>query len=153
MTNNYKHFRYESFTIQVSYEVLKVWSEYEQINSSDTEACGVMIGGYNKLAKTIFIEKCTRPLKNDIRKKYSFLLKDSGHQKAVNEAFNSADECLFYLGTWHTHPQPTPLASLTDKKDWQECIKRNNSLPVFVFAIIGTKNIFFFAREGSLDDK
>lgn len=148
MSNKYKLFEFEEFKIHVAHEVLSIWNEMKQNKHSKKEACGVIIGGYDQSTKTIFIEECTRPMKNDDRKKYSFTLKDRGHQKAVNDAFASSQGKTFYLGIWHTHPEASPSPSISDKNDWQKCIKRNSSIPVFTFVIVGTKNIYFFAGQG-----
>ncbi len=128
--------------IVVSSVVLDIWKNYRQTVWSDKEACGVLIGGYNSRKKQIVVDSCTTPMEADIRRRFSFILKDKGHQRAVDKAFSESKGVSFYLGTWHSHPTKRPKPSQKDLNDWEKCIARNPQIPCFLFAIVGTKTTY-----------
>lgn len=127
--------------IEVSNQVWSIWNKYRQNSIWAKEACGILIGGYDKQNKVIYVEQCTKPLRGDRRRRKSYTIRDHGHQKIVDEVYLKSGGTSFYLGTWHTHPEPDPSPSAIDQADWQKCINRNLNIPVLLFVIVGTKSI------------
>lgn len=144
--SEYKIFGSHILKVEISSEVWKIWNKYRQTNLFKREACGVLIGGFDQKNKTIVIEKCTEPMKADIRHRSSFTLRDGGHQKTVDKAFEQSAGRFFYLGTWHTHPDAYPSPSFIDEEDWRDCMARNFEIPCFLFAIVGTKSVSLFPK-------
>ncbi len=142
--NNYVILNNADTKIVISDNVWSVWNKYRQSSFFKKEACGVLIGGYDAESHSIFIEQCTEPMNKDRRFRSSFTLKDPGHQKTVDIAFDNSGGQSFYLGTWHTHPEHHPSPSPLDQKDWNACMKRNPEIPYFVFAIVGTGIVTLF---------
>jgi integrative and conjugative element protein (TIGR02256 family) len=126
----------------ISPQIIDIWHKYRQCSTHDKEACGVLIGGFDQQEKRIIVEDCTQPMKGDFRKFFSFLLRDIGHQCAVDKAFAKSRRTSFYLGTWHTHPEKNPTPSKGDLTDWKNCMDRNPLIPSFLFAIVGTEFVF-----------
>lgn len=134
--------------VEVSPSVLKIWDSYKQDGIFSKEACGVLIGTYLKKQNLIKITNCTMPLPLDKRNRYTFVLKDPGHQKAVDQARFHSNGQRNYIGTWHTHPEIHPRPSYEDKKDWKQVIARNPNLSQFAFVIVGTESISVFPKKG-----
>lgn len=146
--NNFRVFVDKDIKVEIAPKVIETWEAFRQDSMFSTEACGVLIGSYHQDKNTIRIMQCTEPLPRDQRTRYSFTLKDKGHQKVVDAAFRHSDGERNYIGTWHTHPERRPRPSCVDKKDWKEVIKRNPDMVQFVFVIVGTESISFFPKKG-----
>lgn len=137
-----------SIKIEIASSVLQVWEYYKQDGLFSREACGILIGTFLEKQNLLKITNCTKPLPLDERSKYSFVLKDSGHQKAVDQARFHSDGQRNYIGTWHTHPERHPKPSYEDKQDWKKVVDRNPNLSQFVFVIVGTESVSVFPKKG-----
>lgn len=135
------------YVVHISDSVNSIWTQFKQIKPHQKESCGVLIGSFDYVKQEVTVEACTTPLKQDISRKFSFTLKDPGHQRVVDSFFQMSDGESFYLGTWHTHPEDNPRPSHTDLMDWQNCVNRNPHIPVFLFVIIGVKNNYLEVRK------
>jgi len=134
--------------ISVDQSVWEIWQNSRQVCPSASEAFGVIIGSYEKVAEACKIERVTMPGKRDIQSRSRFVLQDPCHQKAVDLAFHQSDGCLGYLGTWHTHPVAIPTPSMVDIKDWLACCKRNPDRQLY-FVIVGTNNTCVYIKHGT----
>ncbi|WP_419783654.1 Mov34/MPN/PAD-1 family protein [Maridesulfovibrio sp.] len=134
--------------IVVSSDVWDVWSQHIQYNTKDSEACGIIVGGYYPKSKKVILELCTPPKKKDKRKRFGFVLQDRSHQKILNRIHKESDGKSFYLGTWHTHPEKQPSPSQMDLTDWGKCVSRNRHSPVYVFSIIGIESVSIYTYRG-----
>ena len=65
-------------------------------------------------------------------------MQDPFHQKAIDKAFKKSSGEMGYIGTWHTHPQNSPIPSGIDINDWANCIERNLDR-LLLFVIVGRK--------------
>lgn len=144
--NEYEIIGCNNLNIVIDNAVWKIWNKFRQKSMFSKEACGVLIGGFEYETKTVFIQECTEPMRDDRRRRTSFTLRDDGHQKAVDNAFQRSEGQCFYLGTWHTHPESYPSPSYLDEQDWRDCMSRNPEIPGFLFAIIGTKSASLFPK-------
>lgn len=130
-------------TIDIDDDVISILTSFCQRSASDKEACGVLIGGYDKKSGVYIISEVTTPLAYDIRSRTSFKMLDMGHQTAVDKAFKDSEGRHIYLGTWHSHPEAHPSPSLTDIEDWKKCLLRNKGRNLF-FVIVGLESLRVF---------
>lgn len=126
-------------------EVAGVWHGHRQTEVTETESFGVLIGTTSVDRRETWIEAVTTPLPRDRCSRYSFALRDPGHQQAVSRKFASSDGRAIYLGTWHTHPEPVPNPSDIDRKDWVACQRANRGRPL-AFVLVGTDVVRVFVR-------
>ena len=145
--NNYgTSFSGIGITIHFSDVVWNKWNENRQINSTDHECFGVLIGSCSIDLDEYWIESITTPFSQDNSSRFSFRLNDNKHQETVNQQFDSANGEQIYLGTWHTHPESHPTPSSIDTEDWQLCKKRNSGRRLF-FVIVGTSETCVYSHQ------
>ncbi|UOH74194.1 Mov34/MPN/PAD-1 family protein [Acinetobacter schindleri] len=140
MRDDYLHISFHNLDLSISKSAYDLWLKYRQINQYDIEACGVLIGTKDSVSNHYWIESVTVPMPKDIRRRYSFIMKDPKHQQTVDRAYIDSNGTSVYLGTWHSHPQAVPVPSHIDYQDWQSCLKRNPDRNLF-FIIIGLEQI------------
>ena len=131
--------------VTVSEEVVRVWHARRQTEASAAESFGVLMGTTSVDRREIWIEAVTTPLPRDRRSRYSFALRDPGHQRAACRIFASSDGRAIYLGTWHSHPEPVPKPSDIDRNDWVTCLRANRGRPL-AFVLVGTEAVCVFVR-------
>ncbi|GAC13227.1 Mov34/MPN/PAD-1 family protein [Aliiglaciecola lipolytica] len=129
--------------VHVPLELLNIWRDNRQLDKDSYEAFGALIGSQSECASEFWLNTCTLPQKQDSATRTSFNLRASHHQRVVDSYFKSSKGTLGYVGTWHTHPQHTPIPSNVDISDWRECIKRNPDRRL-LFVIIGQVNMCIF---------
>ena len=129
----------------MSDEVAGVWDAHRQTAADATESFGVLMGTTSVDRREIWIERVTTPMARDRRARFSFALRDLGHQRAVHEMFASSGGRAIYLGTWHTHAEPHPTPSAIDRDDWAACLRANQGRPL-AFVLVGTEKIRVFVR-------
>ena len=132
--------------VTVSEEVVRVWHAHRQTEATAAESFGVLMGTTSVDRREIWIEAVTTPLRRDRRSRYSFALRDAGHQRAACRMFASSDGRAIYLGTWHTHPEPVPKPSDIDRNDWVTCLRANRGRQL-AFVIVGTEEVRVFVRS------
>lgn len=134
--------------IEIAPDVLDIWANHRQLDKKSTEACGVILGSFSEIENTLFIQSCTTPGLQDIRTRYSFKMSDQKHQKAIDNSFEESNSKIFYLGTWHTHPEAFPTPSSQDLREWSKIQTTNKDrIPIFLFAIIGFEQISLYPFE------
>ena len=131
--------------VTVCHEVAGIWHGHRQTAASAAESFGVLMGTTSVDRREIWIEAVTTPMTRDRRSRFSFALRDLGHQRAVCETFESSGANGIHLGTWHTHPEPVPTPSRIDRKDWAACLRANRGRPL-AFVLVGTKADRVFVR-------
>lgn len=135
------------FTIQISQNLNNTFHYFRQSTIDAHEAFGVLIGYKTIDEKYYNLTNLTTPQKNDVHTRNSFKLLDPRHQQEVDAFFEQSNGRLGYLGTWHTHPEKNPFASIVDLEDWNSCITRNNDRKLF-FIIIGIeKRVLYFRKN------
>ena len=126
-------------------KVAGVWHAHRQMAADATESFGVLMGTTSVDRRDIWIESVTTPMAQDRRTRFSFALRDPGHQWAVCGKFTCSGGRAIYLGTWHTHPEPVPTPSRMDRGDWAACLRTNPGRPL-AFVLVGTDQIRTFVR-------
>ena len=143
MVDDVRSFRGHGRQVHVSDEVVGVWRAQRQTDPDSAESFGVLIGTTSVDRQEIWIERVTTPMSFDHRTRFSFLLRDPGHQQAVCGMFACSGGQAIYLGTWHTHPEPVPKPSRIDRNDWTACLRANRERPL-AFALVGTEQVRVF---------
>ena len=131
--------------VHVSDEVASVWHAHRQTRWDSAESFGVLMGTTSVDRREIWIERVTTPMAHDRRTRFSFALRDPGHQRMVCGTFTCSGGRVIYLGTWHTHPEPVPTPSGIDRNDWASCVRANRRRPL-AFVLVGTDKVRVFAR-------
>ena len=131
--------------VHVSDEVAGVWHAHRQTEADTTESFGVLMGTTSVDRREIWIESVTTPMARDRRTRFSFALRDPGHQRAVCGKFACSGGRAIYLGTWHTHPEPVPTPSGIDRDDWAACLRANPGRTLG-FVLVGTDQVCVFVR-------
>lgn len=132
--------------VTVNDEVAAVWRANRQTAPDEAESFGVLIGTTSVDRQEIGIERVTAPMPQDRRTRFSFALRDPGHQQAVCAQFGASGGRSIYLGTWHTHPEPVPKPSRIDRRDWRRRLRANRGRPL-VFVLVGTVQVRVFVRR------
>lgn len=122
--------------------------KYVQTDSSQSEACGVLIGSTSVDFEEVYIESITEPLPKDRRGRACFFLRDKGHQKFVDRVFKESRGTKRLVGAWHTHPEKNPSPSSADYRGWNRLIKHNPDFAPLVFIIVGTREVAMFMKKG-----
>lgn len=131
--------------VYVSDEVASVWYTRRQTAPSAAESFGVLIGTTSVDRREIWIERVTTPMAQDRHTRFSFALRDPGHQETVCRMFTCSGGRAIYLGTWHTHPEQVPTPSQIDRTDWIACLQANRQRPL-AFVLVGTDEVRVFVR-------
>ncbi len=128
--------------VHVMKNVLEKWNKHRQNDTIKPEACGIIIGYSDMDNMRVWICDISEPGEKDIRKRTYFKIRDAIHLMLLKKHYTQTNGQLNFIGTWHSHPEDSPIPSYDDKDGWDKNIAVNPSLPVFVFAIIGTKTDF-----------
>lgn len=116
---------------------------YRQTERDMPEAAGLVIGLY-KADSEIWLDSLTLPKDGDKRLRSYFKLDAPAHQQDVDDAYESSDQILGYVGTWHTHPEPIPSPSGVDRQDWKEHESDNPDRPL-VFIVVGIEKVSVYS--------
>lgn len=136
----------ENTRIHVSEELLGIWRDKRQLDKNSHEAFGVLIGSQSECESEFWLETCTLPQSQDSATRTSFNLRASQHQIVVDSYYESSNGTLGYVGTWHTHPEQSPIPSHVDIADWRKCIERNPDRAL-LFVIVGQLDMCIFRES------
>lgn len=95
--------------IVLSSAVLNRLHRHRQLHFWSREAGGQLFGAVS--GATVEIVKCSGPYLGDHRTRYSYR---SDAIRAQSVISREAKAGLYYVGEWHTHPEPIPTASTMD---------------------------------------
>lgn len=115
---------------------------YAQLERRHHEAGGVLLGRYILDAHDVVVDQITEPTKRDLRSRFGFMRRKEGHQERTMQAWKASRGTCHYLGEWHTHPEPIPVASAVDCAGWKRLVARYQHDPdPLYFVIVGTTTI------------
>ncbi len=97
------------------------------------ESGGLIVGYEHQRTGNISLEAVSTPCNNDIRTRVRFEMRDPQHKSFLLKAKKKKS---YYMGAWHTHPQPIPVPSNTDWEDWKETLKLDKTGCRYVFFVI-----------------
>lgn len=142
MRAEYVFQRHGEGTLKFSRAAMEQIRPFTQDCRSKPEAGGVLLGRFIKGTDDIVVDRVTVPMQGDRRSRFGFFRNPTPHQVAIDEAWIQSDHTCNYLGGWHTHPEPCPVPSRRDTRDWKRALRRevfdSRSL---LFAILGTEEL------------
>ena len=104
-----------------------------------SEIGGIVAGAFDTKEMCLRITDLSSPFPGDVKKRYRFLRKSTGHQELMDELWKKSGQTKAYLGEWHTHDQDIPIPSFVDKQTWKRISRRDNNFDQCCFIIIGRK--------------
>ncbi len=134
-------FKHEGKNIEFKKEVMETFNRYCQVEPDQHEAGGILLG--RVFPNKISIEQVSEPAREDESGRYFFFRNVERAQKIINSAWESSNGELIYLGEWHTHPEPMPSPSSTDRTLIRNMLRDSKMRIDFLFmVIIGQKGIY-----------
>ena len=94
------------------------------------EVGGILLG--LRRGDHLHITYATTPGPKDRSSRLQFSRSDRSHRFAAVRRWVMSGFKVDWIGEWHTHPQHTPIPSLTDIQTWQEQIKRRQAPMVYI---------------------
>lgn len=109
-----------------------------QTESGDSETGGILLGRFVAGSKDIIIDQATDPSDSDRRSRFFFYRARRPAQVKVDQAWESSNGTLNYLGEWHTHPEDDPTPSCIDRRNWRRVARRSSyEQSMLLFVIVG----------------
>jgi len=115
--------------------------QYKQLNRYDKEAGGILIGRILLENENFIVDDVTEPMKQDIRTRISYKRAPYGHQEYFDQKWAESQGRCFYLGEWHTHPEPVPNPSYVDIHGWKRIMTLEHEVEALFFIIIGQRQL------------
>ncbi|THE13455.1 ribosomal-processing cysteine protease Prp [Bacillus timonensis] len=115
-------------------EVTKVFDKYKQLNHTQHESGGILLGKvYNDL---FIIDQISEPSIEDKSGRFYFVRNVERAQKIVEQAWKESKGERIYLGEWHSHPEDVPTPSRDDKILLKNMLKHSRMEIDFLFMVI-----------------
>ena len=137
--------------VRISSSLLTRLRSYRQLTPSAPEAGGVLIGMYLNSGGALLINELTPLQQTDKQGRHAYY-RSKSHHALVRGLWKKSKHHSTYVGLWHSHPEPVPTFSPTDKTDWLNAINHSkyegNKLFFFIVgqthvrAWLGTKKRF-----------
>ncbi|MFT4850182.1 MAG: integrative and conjugative element protein (TIGR02256 family) [Sediminicola sp.] len=127
--------------IRIATPLILKLSNYCQLKNNQPESGGVLIGKHLNTNGSLLIDNFTPPQPTDKQERCLYYRSEE-HSKIVKNVWQESNKHSTYVGLWHTHPEPIPSFSLTDRKDWSNAL--NNSRyegDKLFFIIVGQTHI------------
>lgn len=114
---------------------------FTQDKPEKLEAGGVLLGRHIQGAADVVVDCVTTPMLGDLRGRFSFFREEKQHQRVIDSCWQATQGTCTYLGEWHTHPEPIPIASRVDLSNWRRKLMHDHFNCFLFFVIVGTKQI------------
>jgi len=119
--------------------VLDLLRSERQDSPDKPESGGVLLGSLSSESCAVFIENLSRPMEPDRQSRFGFF-RSHRHNEVAASYWKKREETGTYLGLWHTHPEPIPTPSSTDRADWGKALKKDRYFSnCLFFLIVGTE--------------
>jgi integrative and conjugative element protein (TIGR02256 family) len=129
----------KDFILEFDNNALNELKKYQQKNG-ELESGGILLGEIYLQSSKVIIKEIIVSKKA----KRSFLgvnIDKKEMQIELEKKRIESDYTLYYIGDWHTHPEPFPTSSMIDRLSYNKIIKKAKILTNFiVFVIIGNHN-------------
>ena len=112
---------------------------YLQTSSAIPESCGYIFGYKDSKTGNITLSCVSTPKEKDVRRRCFCTLRDILHRDFLVNQFKEQN---YYMGTWHTHPQSTPVPSSIDIDEWKKTLKYDKTGCEFAFFLIAGTSDF-----------
>lgn len=120
-------------TLTFADAVLAHFKRHRQVRASQAEAGGQLFASIAGSAVTVQI--ATGPRRSDRRSPTAYVPSRRAENKEIARMFGRG---LHYVGDWHTHREPRPVASHLDAQSIHEIFRRSrHQLAGMVIAIVG----------------
>lgn len=119
--------------VDVLTPVLDEIFKWIQTGDSAPESGGYIVGYQHDKTGHISLEAVSHPFAFDRKNRIHFDIRDPRHNLFLRRAMRHKS---YYMGVWHTHPQPDPLPSSVDWDDWNATIQSDKTGSQYVFFII-----------------
>ena len=107
--------------------------KWRQLRFWQAEAGGLLFARLS--ADEVLVELATGPRRTDRRGRWSYHPDRAAEQREIDERHPQG---LYFVGTWHSHPEPIPRPSGVDLHSLAESFRLStHHLNAFVLAIIG----------------
>lgn len=125
--------------VKLSAEANQIFEAHIQ-RGTRREAGGVLLGRWLRGSGDVVVDLATSPMSGDRRGRFSFYRDDRAHQRLIDDAHHQTKGTCGYLGEWHTHPEPDPVPSSVDRRDWSRRLERDVvDVSALFFLIVGTE--------------
>ncbi len=121
-----------------SKSVLRLFYHHRQLENTDTESGGVLLGYYR--GKHFDVKFISQPQEEDSQLPLLFERNSAYHCELALKLWKKSKGKVFYLGEWHTHYQDSPQPSMLDINEWLK-IWRIVQRPL-LFVIVGIQSIW-----------
>lgn len=126
--------------LHFSKSTVNCFSQYVQVNESDCEAGGLLLGSVH--GSNMIIEQATMPTAWDKRLRYLFERMPFGHEVIALTRWTESQGTIRYLGEWHTHPEDVPKPSSLDRIEWNRLSSKRKDHRPMLAVIVGRKNLY-----------
>lgn len=126
--------------LHLSESALDAFAKHIQVNDTDTEAGGLLLGSVH--GTNILIEQATIPTKWDKRLRYLFERLPYGHEAIALTQWTESRGTIRYLGEWHTHPENDPSPSGIDRYEWNILASKRLDKRPLLAMIVGRKSLY-----------
>jgi integrative and conjugative element protein (TIGR02256 family) len=120
----------------------KIFDSHRQY-SNMPESGGILLGRIYDDKREVLIERASVPNSRDRSGHTFFDRSDEAAQEIIDAAWSESGGELIYLGEWHTHPEPFPTPSSTDRRMIANLLRHARLETDFLItAIIGQKGLW-----------
>ena len=142
-----RKFKSKVLNLNISDDVLSVFSDYVQDKKKKNESGGILLGQIKD--NTIYLIKASVPNPFDKQSRYSFERNKEIAQIIVDHEFINSSNKTIYIGEWHTHPEDYPTPSDPDKRMIMNQLKLSKYIEPNLFIIIqGIKDLYVGIYDG-----
>lgn len=121
-------------------KLLETLHKYKQLNKSDTEAAGVLIGLWRQSQDNgrptgplnAELIDCSEPQPDDKRTRTGVIRQAIHHIMKPLLAWKNTKGIQTYMGEWHTHPETIPRPSSEDFRQWSKNLRNRQCILIII---------------------
>lgn len=126
----------DGITLRIAQSVMNEISSLIASRGLNTESGGILLGTQASDAQRFEITMASMPSVLDVSRRYSFLRRMSPANKLIANSWDNSTGTVNYLGEWHTHNEPNPTPSATDRSLMLQVVKDGSCLLDRAFMLI-----------------
>ena len=133
-----------NYTVYIEDDVLEKLRSFRQTDNNSHESGGILLGKRIKNKNIYYIVDLSKPNKYDSSSRFGFVRNAKAAQRYIKKAWKNSDGYVNYIGEWHTHPEPCPSPSSTDRNCYITISKEKSSpFQLTINIIYGNANAFY----------